>query len=349
MGSAFKTAAAASGLGKVRQVHRALNAFTDKPSGAILGGTTIGALFFATRSNWLAVVITIAAGALVTVAYANLVDLDWPRRIAVCDGGLVMDQWDGGIRPVAWADIISAGQVARPGPSVVFELVVQLADQVETVELGSYTARSALTRSILAMRPVPIAQWPRVVVSAAVLVLSGLAVWQVVLPRFVVREESELPSSSDLFSDACDEPGVAYTSAAGYVGPPPHPLLVVPGDVRWRLSGNGTSPWYMGDVGSIQLIACVERDGDDGPTGEICSYSTSDVGIGGRMETQSLRAGWYTITVYELRTRREVGSSRVLGQNRTCPERKLGEAEVFTTPTDAQLHEALDAYIERSG
>jgi hypothetical protein len=347
MRSTWVAAAREGGLGEARQLHRALSASTERAVGWILGGTTIVGLFLATRSDWLALVIVLAAGAVVATSFVNLVDLPSPRRIVVCDGGLLLDDPGRGRQVVAWDDIRSAGPVVRAGPTLVFELAVRRGTGEETIELGPYTGRSALTRSILTRHPVPVSPWPRVVAAVVVVGLVGLAVWQVVLPRFVVRQESTLPSSSDDYGDACGSPGTAYTRAPAYAGPPPHPLLVAPPGVRWRLDQEGTS-WYVKDPASVQLIACVDRDGDDGSTGELCSYSTSNVGIGGRTETQTLRAGWYTITVYELRTHRTVGSSRILGDNHTCPQTKLEDDEVYSTPSDSQLHEALDPYTQRA-
>lgn len=126
------------------------------------------------RSNWLAVVITITAGALLATAYVNLVNLQWPRRIAVCDGGLVMVVRHGRVLAAPWA-VVSAAIVPRPGAGAAFEVSIQTNDGVEVVELGSYTGRAALISSVVKRRPVPISPWPRVVAAVVVAALAGLA------------------------------------------------------------------------------------------------------------------------------------------------------------------------------
>ena len=59
---------------------------------------------------------------------------------------------------------------------------------------------------------------------------------------------------------------------------------------------------------------------------------------------EGLTRSWYRITVYEARTHRELGSVRLIGENETYPKFKVGNAQIYTTPTDQQLHTALDPH-----
>lgn len=336
------------GIGEVVRLHRRRAPLPEPTAGWAGGALVCAVLFLATQSRWLGITLVVLAGAGALAAYRVWADPPerrgprFPRRIAVCAGGLVIDAGGAPARAVPWSDVMGDGPVLRAPLEVVHEVRLRSAAPgpgaapsagaagPDVIEIGPYTSRAALVRSIAARRPAPASPWPGMAVAVAAAAVVGLFVWRAVLPDYVTRTVDGRPGEGVALSAACAPPGTAFAGAPPFEGPGPHPVAVVPARQAFPAPD------------AAQLVACIEPDGDAGLADRRCSYSTSNMGIGGQVEVRSLRRGWYRITVYELRTHRQVGSERVIGEDAQCPEIKLQGTEVRTGVGDDQLRDVLD-------
>jgi hypothetical protein len=201
---------------------------------------------------------------------------------------------------------------------------------------------------------VPVSYWPRAAGVGLAAAAIGVYVWQLVLPQGEPSVVSHLPSYNYSLSAACVGAGTAYSSAAAYAGSGPHPVIVFSNDSDVGFSAQ----WTPDNTATIQLVACVNRDGNVTNSSMSCSYNEI-LGPNGQpivvpglpAETDAVGLAEYQVTVYVLRTHRELGSARVVGEDTTCPQEKpagpIGSV-VFSRLTDAQLHQVLDPYVNRS-
>lgn len=146
---------------------------------------------------------------------------------------------------------------------------------------------------------------------AAVLVTTGVVV-------AVLTVVGGLPDRVHELDKACG--GTTYDDAAPYAGPAPHPVAVfMPSEVGQLLKVTPYLPddsvWEPGhpeDTAVVQLVACGTLEGEQRSGKPVCGYH-------GRSVEVPMSLATYRITVYELRTHREVRSAVVEGAGTGCP------------------------------
>jgi hypothetical protein len=181
---------------------------------------------------------------------------------------------------------------------------------------GASLLRAARTGRV---EPVPVA---RLILAgtAAVAALGLLAVF-VVLPRVGARHERHLPDGVAGLARVCDDPGVAFTTAAPYTGSGPHPIAVFDAPLgsrsRYLLA---TLPGRQTGVGSVQLVACARRHTLD--TSAVCQDGSA----------AGVPTARYTVRVYEVRTHREVATRELTGDCDGDPRAGVGVFLAGITP-----------------
>ncbi|MFB8139564.1 hypothetical protein [Streptomyces parvus] len=137
----------------------------------------------------------------------------------------------------------------------------------------------------------------------------------------------------------------AYEPGAG-----PHPIAVFQdvahddssqSQVSIRL-GERDDPFNPEDPDEVQLVACTERI-DAGEEVATCDFSSESV---------KMRSATAKITVYEARTREQVGESiELVGEDASCPGVVYfkGELSLYTIPSESQYVEALESVVTGSG
>ncbi|MEV4314808.1 hypothetical protein [Actinocrispum sp. NPDC049592] len=191
-----------------------------------------------------------------------------------------------------------------------------------------------------------------------------IIVWTTI-SRSITHDEDELPRYSSDLLPACKHAGTAYSTAAAYTGPAPHPIVVLEslddsGANWWSLGGlrgsAGAESWDSLQVAEVQLVACVQRTAT-GAVVASCPYkSVIAPGSTAPPTVLTMRAADYQVTVYELRTHHEVGKLTVPGTDNSCPpyERiSIGSNDKSAEPlyaqlTPPQLRTTLTPYLSRS-
>jgi hypothetical protein len=165
-----------------------------------------------------------------------------------------------------------------------------------------------------------------------------------------------LPADLNGFFDGCGSQPVAFTGAASYSGPGPHPIAIettngnAPNDDPggWR----DQPPAWRPAPAAVQLVACVTsvtRVGSD-PV-NICSFDYL-----GSQDSEAMYRGREDITVYEARTGQVAGRASVVGQDTVCPSSTMIEVSLngpgdpnanvqYTEATVQQLRAALARYV----
>jgi hypothetical protein len=341
--SELTEAAEAAGLGVIHHVHRRHNR-VDGPVGTVVAIGGAGLLWLATASRWLALVLCLLAGIAGLVAWvlaggAEPEDLTHPARIAVADGGLVLDGGPGRVVAVPWAQILGTTTRFPTQTEVVQILDVTVRDHGRfPVEVGPYGDRSALMKAVAAQGPVPVTRRGLAVAVALGALVAGFFVAKVVLPDYRTKVVDERPSAVGDLAAVCRPPGAAFTALPAYEGPAPHPVAVFVS----TSTGRDQPP-----VADVQLVACDEHIGQAFGGGVTCQYSTSNVGIGGRIEVQTLDRGRWRLTLHEARTHRRVAETEVDGADETCPEYKRAGDDVYTKPSEAQVRQFLEPHVQR--
>jgi hypothetical protein len=272
-------------------------------------------------------------------------------RVAIYEHGFVLQ--DAGPRPrvIRWDQITGAGRapISRGSSEYAFHVAFTTPDgNSDSVAVRGLTNDGALQRSIRQRGVAGVNWWPRTFGMAVAAAAVGLYVWQLVLPPYELKVNSEIPPDSSYFDVACDGAGTAFSAVPPYSGSAPHPIAVFPNDVTQQLPPSADAQWSPSNPATVQLVACATRVQTGGDTGKECDYSTSNMGIGGQTEVDFVTGAWWNITVYELRTHREIGSATVYGDNQSCPGIKPAGTTVYSTPSNSQLHQVLDKYVQRS-
>ncbi|HMG41506.1 MAG TPA: hypothetical protein VK611_09255 [Acidimicrobiales bacterium] len=182
---------------------------------------------------------------------------------------------------------------------------------------------------------------------AVVTVLSVFGVVAAVVVVFVVGRElldddpRRVPDRIWHLADACESPGEPYVDAARHRGPAPHPVAVFPA-LSYQV--DDPSVWLPEDPARVQLVACIDRLGlvASPPEGyDECEY----VGDGGIVDVQTAR---YRITVYELRTGRELGSEELVGELDHCPDMLTEGQRLYSLLSHDQLTLVLTPHVARN-
>jgi hypothetical protein len=371
-------AAEAAGLGAFRHKYRRLNEVSGRAVGFLSWLVSLAVFFLAPHDAWLAILIIVVLAVLALLGYVYLPysaisipgPLTNPSRIDVYAQGLVLADGLGGARAVRWEQVTAVKRVAASRWSV--EYAYRVSHDVPGADpaqftVSNFTSQSALIRSIGRRTAVPVSYWRQAVGVGLAAAAIAVYVWQLVLPQGEPSVVGQLPSDNHSLSAACVGAGTAYSSAAAYAGSGPHPVIAFSSDPDVSFS----TQWTSDNTATIQLVACVNRDGNVTISGmALCASgqanatiisvlggstpaivlggSTPAIVSGGPTETYIAGLAEYQVTVYELRTHRELGSARVVGEDTTCPQEESAGMEVFSQLTNAQLHQVLDPYINRS-
>lgn len=348
-------AAEAAHLGEFRREHEERNAI----SGAVIGWTFLLAVipvyFLALHAQWLAILIIVALAVFAVLGYLRLPmfapstpsSLTDPMRVAVYERGLVLDGGFEPARAVRWAEIAGLARASTRAYRVSYLWPGTVS---ASFTVGRLSHRAALVACLARRTAVPVRYWPRAVLAGLGAVAIAVYVWQLVLPEGEPSVIGQLPSDSYGLQAACEGAGVVYSSAAAYAGGGPHPVIVFSDNEDVAFSAQ----WTPANPAGIQLVACVNRDGNTSLSSTMCSYSATGLpqsgpfGVpDGSSETDFVNLAEYQITVYTLRTHQEVGTARVVGGDTTCPSEKELGTTIYSQLTDAQLHQVLDSYVNR--
>ncbi|RSN70368.1 hypothetical protein [Actinomadura sp. WAC 06369] len=188
-----------------------------------------------------------------------------------------------------------------------------------------------------------------------------LAVFAVVLAGTVAYRIASGPNEVDwLPADAgrdwfavCE--GTAFTRAAPYAGPGPHPVKIFgapsPGSGGEQDPDKPPASWDPRRADQVQLVACAElvEGGTEGRV-ECPRYaerypldpSGSPPEPAGYVSLMEKR---YEVRLYEARTGEEVASWEVLGEDRSCPVSAYG-AVLFSGILPSQWKRLLHEHVE---
>lgn len=185
--------------------------------------------------------------------------------------------------------------------------------------------------------------------AAAVLAVAGVLLWRIVL----VDGPPRLPDETWKLEEACEDPGRAYPDAAPHGGGPPHPIAVFP---ELDHEYDESQPWLPDDPSDVQLVACLERVGRASPSETVvtgagapleCEYGAPGIQVPGSGRPVPLVTARYRLTLYELRTGREVATEELDGDHHDCPGSILeDDTEVYSTVDLDQLDALLSPYVE---
>lgn len=342
-----------AGIGPVRRRYRTRREMGTRGLGwLVFGGGLAAATIYVNLSATFGYVV--AAAVVATFLYVVYrLDTEDPAgwyHIGAADGGLVLLPRYGTPTVLPWASI--AGIVEhRSGTDSSFEVRAVDAGRPMSVLIHAMTGRGALIRSILDRRPVPPPVMARAVVAGVLAVPLLITAWLVFLPDFVVRSD-DLPSDVDRLARACERAGAKFPDAPRLAGPAPHPIRAFAevADQNGReyepasVAVKDPPPGYgVTSPREIQLVACVRRTGA-GANLDNCVYQER---LGSDVKTLSMRSATYTVDVYELRTHRRIGSTRVTGGDGTCPTYVGDDDELYAKLEPDDLRGALDPYVTR--
>ncbi|MEV0711545.1 hypothetical protein [Nocardia aurea] len=165
----------------------------------------------------------------------------------------------------------------------------------------------------------------------------------------VSADERPLATNRDL-AGACANPRTYFPRADAYAGEAPHPITAFRtgfldsaeevSSTKW--SSNRPQQWLAVDTPRYQLVACLGKAESDGYLRD-CAFESGAV---------PLHRGRYEVTVYEVKTGKEIGRERMRGtgldgSGDRCPfmvwlDRKM----LFTEPDLAEFQRALGKYVD---
>lgn len=192
-----------------------------------------------------------------------------------------------------------------------------------------------------------------ILVAGAGAMAVALIAWLVV--RSFGPESNDLPFSAAGFSPACD--GMVFPDAPAYKGAAPHPTVVFSTDYNLQLSGKWstvqaiydeknpfTAAWRSNDPGKIQAVACIALDGE--PPGMVSECPYDSPSRPGPTSIPMYR-GEFTITLYEVRSGRQLHQTHITGEVSKCPKMvPVGATKVFTTPSPQQYIDAIGSFVD---
>ncbi|MEV6344711.1 hypothetical protein [Actinoplanes sp. NPDC051851] len=159
--------------------------------------------------------------------------------------------------------------------------------------------------------------------------------------------------TEDDLDDVCG--GTYYPASPKYAGKAPHPIVISARE-RLDLSGRTTRTLnraafagtakdrktWAPSVGRTQLVACLDLLSGGTQVAECTSDDAKPV-------TLPMKSAKYRLTVYEVRTRREVSTTTLTGGDKSCPWVTITGADhtLYTTVDDDQLYKALRKRAEK--
>jgi hypothetical protein len=324
--------ATAANLGRIRRVYRSRNKFwTETGIKVIAAGAALATIAYFNEYTLLAgIALGLAFAAVGYYAYfVEVSNREGRVWIAVCDDGIIVASQYQTARTMGWLQV-------RDDRTV---LEQSLADH-------HFGGRAELLRTLRDQKPAPRPYSRYAIVGGAVALVIGLLVWFAVLPRYLTKTVDTLPEAGSELAAACEGPGARFPAAPPYTGEGPHPMYVF-GDavIDERVTALDKELYQPARASVVQLVACVRRSGTGSGFGATCTYSTSNVGIGGEIDVQSMKIGRYTIEVFETRTHKRLGRTEINGSDETCPRTIVRGQDVYTTLNTEQFRQALERYV----
>ncbi|MEU8223663.1 hypothetical protein [Kribbella sp. NPDC048915] len=182
-------------------------------------------------------------------------------------------------------------------------------------------------------------KWLKAIVVIAVLAAGGLYVVEWWMGR--------LPDRPYDLVDACA--GKTYEDAKPYAGSGPHPIAIFKDDEDAVLQHetvflDGNTTWKPSDpekASEVQLVACLKLISANERTGATdCAYGPGGIAA---TETLPMLRATYQVRVYELRTHREIRSTRIEGLDTECRSMIIAgrKTRLLSEPTPDQWQNLL--------
>lgn len=147
-----------------------------------------------------------------------------------------------------------------------------------------------------------------------------------------------------------------FPKAPAYDGPGPHPVRVFVKD-DGRAVGESValgrslppgpekiqSAWSPRDVAPVQIVGCAKMV-EEGDTVKTCSF------VRPTFASAEMKEATYEFTVYEVKTRKKVASTRMTGEEQVCPTLyDVGkDPGIFSRPSPQQFVNALRSHVEKA-
>lgn len=165
---------------------------------------------------------------------------------------------------------------------------------------------------------------------------------------FPVKEIDDLDS-------VCED--TYYPQSPKFTGKAPHPIAIMVKD-RKDLDSRIDEPVYDPGYSStkarqnawdtythpttVQLVACVDLVSSGGKV-KTCKFDDP------KPDSLPLQVGYYTITVYEAATRKQLFTKKITGDDRACPSVVLlgTDRHLYTGITDRYYVELLKKFVEK--
>ncbi|MBE1532451.1 hypothetical protein [Actinomadura algeriensis] len=195
----------------------------------------------------------------------------------------------------------------------------------------------------------------RVLLGVFAVVLAGTVGWRVFTgPNEVDRMPTD--AGADWYA-VCE--GTAFTRAAAYKGPGPHPVKIFgapsPGEGAEQDPDKPPAEWDPQRADQVRLVACAEEIDEVG-LGEVeCPryvnrFPFDPNGSGPELDGYvSLYETRYKVTLYEARTGDEVDSWEVMGEDRSCPRSASGimlESGILPSQWKSLLQEHVEKTVD---
>jgi hypothetical protein len=208
-----------------------------------------------------------------------------------------------------------------------------------------------------------VSRWPSSVADPLRKHLVGLAVLALVIPtayagyaRLFLPVRQTEPPFEYLLDEACGDRRVAFTSAARYEGPGPHPVVAYD-DVVHQPEVDSQFPqipaeWRPQRPALTQLIVCVRMDVALTGRTPVTVCHAQEL-FSGFSSTLTFYRAEYQVDVYEARTGKMVGTTSLVAAEATCPHswrasRQVGgsQIDVPARPSGQAYRDALRGYVE---
>jgi hypothetical protein len=153
----------------------------------------------------------------------------------------------------------------------------------------------------------------------------------------------------------CDD--TYYPQSPKFQGKAPHPIAIMVKDRKdidsripepvyepgYSTSKSRQNAWdsYFHPT-SVQLVACVDLVSSGGKV-KTCKFDDP------KPDALPLQVGYYTLTVYEAATHKQLVSKRITGDDRSCPTVVLigADRHIYTGITDRYYVELLKKFVEK--
>jgi len=148
-----------------------------------------------------------------------------------------------------------------------------------------------------------------------------------------------------------------YPQSPKFQGKAPHPIAIMVKDRKdmdSRIAEPVYEPGYSNSKArqnawdsyfhptAVQLVACVDLAGSGGKV-KTCKFDDP------KPDSLPLKVGYYTITVYEAATRKQLFTKKITGDDRSCPSVVLigTDRNLYTSITDRYYVELLKKFVEK--